>query len=108
MRGLLGVRVGAEAAAVSPSVIHQLITAVTVESDADERRRVARERLAVVGDRVREVALAVSRGLTNAEAAEKLFIGVTTVKIHVSSILTKLGLDNRVQFALLIHDVDDR
>lgn len=93
---------------LSPSVIHQLITAVTVESDADERRRAARERLAVLGDRERAVAVAVSRGLTNVEAAAELFISVPTVKTHVSSILTKLGLNNRVQIALLIHDADDR
>jgi DNA-binding NarL/FixJ family response regulator len=31
-------------------------------------------------------------------------MGVPTVKAHVSRLLTKLGLDNRVQLALLVHD----
>jgi DNA-binding NarL/FixJ family response regulator len=31
-------------------------------------------------------------------------MGITTVKAHVSSILTKLGLENRTQIALLAHD----
>ncbi len=33
-------------------------------------------------------------------------MNVTTVKSHVSSILTKLALDNRTQIALLVHDAD--
>ena len=33
-----------------------------------------------------------------------LFLSVPTVKTHVSSILTKLDLNNRVQIALLVHD----
>jgi DNA-binding NarL/FixJ family response regulator len=33
-----------------------------------------------------------------------LYLGVPTVETHVSSILTRLDLDNRVQIALLVHD----
>jgi DNA-binding NarL/FixJ family response regulator len=33
-----------------------------------------------------------------------LYLGVPTVKTHVSGILTRLDLDNRVQIALLVHD----
>jgi DNA-binding NarL/FixJ family response regulator len=46
-----------------------------------------------------------------AEIAAVLYLSVPTVKTHVSSILTKLDLNNRVQVALLVHDaglVDDQ
>ncbi|GAB4001002.1 hypothetical protein GCM10029992_34970 [Glycomyces albus] len=52
------------------------------------------------------MALAIGRGLSNADLAGELEMNLTTAKTHVSSILTKLGLDNRTQIALLAHDAD--
>jgi DNA-binding NarL/FixJ family response regulator len=46
----------------------------------------------------------VGRGRSNAEIGDELFMSVATVKAHVSSILTKLDLNNRTQIALLAHD----
>ncbi|NEC50644.1 response regulator transcription factor, partial [Actinospica acidiphila] len=63
----------------------------------------ARRRLALLGAREREVALAVAEGRTNAEIAAGLHMSVPTVKSHVSHILTKLELNNRVQVALLVY-----
>lgn len=40
------------------------------------------------------------------ELAARHHLGLATVKTHVSAILTKLDLDNRVQIALLVHDAD--
>ena len=54
--------------------------------------------------REREVAVAVGRGRSNAEIGDELFMSLATVKAHVSSILTKLDLNNRTQIALLAHD----
>jgi DNA-binding NarL/FixJ family response regulator len=51
-----------------------------------------------------EVALAVGQGLANAEIATELHMSVATVKAHVSRVLAKLEVDNRVQIALLVHD----
>jgi DNA-binding NarL/FixJ family response regulator len=68
------------------------------------RHDTARARLAVLNDREREVAVAVGRGLSNAEIAGTLFMSVATVKTHVSRILAKLDLNNRVQIALLAYD----
>ena len=48
--------------------------------------------------------MAVAGGLSNAEIAAALFMSVATVKAHVSSILSKLDLDNRTQIALLAYD----
>ena len=47
---------------------------------------------------------AIAQGRSNAEIASELLMSVTTVKAHVSHILTKLDLDNRTQIALLAHD----
>jgi NarL family two-component system response regulator LiaR len=51
-------------------------------------------------EREREVLLALTRGLSNSEIAEALFITEKTVKTHVSNILAKLGLPSRTQAAL--------
>jgi DNA-binding NarL/FixJ family response regulator len=52
------------------------------------------------------VALALGRGLSNAEISKQLAMSVPTVKGHVSRLLAKLDLNNRVQVALLIHDAE--
>ncbi|MEW9548796.1 response regulator [Nonomuraea sp. NPDC050783] len=88
---------------LSPVVTRQLIAHVA-DGGAGERTERARRLLARLSEREREVALAVGRGRSNAEIARELFMSVPTVKAHVSRILTKLGLNNRVQVALLVYD----
>ncbi|MFI7275660.1 response regulator [Streptomyces sp. NPDC049879] len=75
---------------------------------AERARRAlrAREALAVLSVREREVALAVGGGRSNAEIGAELFMSVGTVKTYVSRILDKLGCDNRVQVAILVHEAD--
>jgi DNA-binding NarL/FixJ family response regulator len=70
----------------------------------DARRTAAADLLDRLTDREREVAIAVAQGMSNAEIAATLFMSVATVKAHVSRLLTKLELNNRVQVALLAHD----
>lgn len=77
-------------------------SAHAVGAGTGSRRAGARERLASLGEREREVA--VGRGASNAEIAAELFMSVAGVKTHVSRILARLGLNNRVQIALLTHD----
>ncbi|MEV2250836.1 response regulator transcription factor [Streptomyces sp. NPDC050147] len=89
---------------LSPTVTQQLITQVTEVDPQQGRRERALSRLALLGEREREVAVAVGRGASNADIASELFLSVATVKAHVSRILTKLDLNNRVQIALLAHD----
>ena len=89
---------------LSPAVTRRLIALVAGDSDAGERRESACARLDSLSAREREVALAVGRGCANAEIAAELHITVATVKAHVSRLLSKLEVDNRVQVALLVQD----
>ncbi|MFF0219158.1 response regulator [Streptomyces vinaceus] len=95
---------------MSPEVLGKLIGNVTTASTAppDTRTvsdggRPADARLATLGERERDVAQEVAKGRTNAQIAADLHMSVPTVKSHVSHILAKLGLDNRVQIALLVY-----
>jgi DNA-binding NarL/FixJ family response regulator len=61
-------------------------------------------RLKRLTDREREVVAAVARGSSNAEIAEEMFIGAATVKSHISSVLTKLGLRDRAQIVVFAYE----
>jgi len=95
--------VAAGEAMLSPTVTRRLIRHVADDGVAS-RRAQARERLDRLTDREREVAVAIGQGKSNAEIAAELYMSVATVKAHVSRLLQKLELDNRVQIALLAHD----
>jgi DNA-binding NarL/FixJ family response regulator len=95
--------VAAGEAMLSPTVTRRLLEHLA-EGGADARRAAARELLERLTDREREVAVAVAQGKSNADIASELYMSVATVKAHVSRLLTKLELDNRVQIALLAHD----
>jgi DNA-binding NarL/FixJ family response regulator len=89
---------------LSPAVTRRLIALVAGDSDVGERRESASARLDSLSAREREVALAVGRGCANADIAAELHMSVATVKAHVSRLLSKLEVDNRVQIALLVQE----
>ena len=93
---------------LSPAVTQQLIAQVSEETGLREKRaEQARAQLASLGAREREVAVTVGQGKTNAEIAATLYMSVPTVKTHVSRILAKLDLNNRVQIALVVYDAGE-
>jgi DNA-binding NarL/FixJ family response regulator len=89
---------------LSPAVTRRLIALVAGDGGAAERQASARERLDALSAREHEVALAVGEGRSNAEIAGELHMSVATVKAHVSRLLAKLEVSNRVQIALLVQD----
>lgn len=94
---------------LSPSATATLIAHVAGPNGGaaraeDTRRATAEARLAELTEREREVALAIGRGLSNADISRELYLSVPTVKAHVSRVLDKVGADNRVQIAIVVHD----
>lgn len=62
------------------------------------------QRLKDLTEREREVLIALSRGRSNAEIAEEMFLSSATVKTHVARILTKLGVRDRVQAVIAAYE----
>ncbi|WP_031165283.1 response regulator [Streptosporangium roseum] len=96
--------VAAGQAILSPAVIKRLITSFV--DKAPSRAESARGRLASLTAREEDVIRVLARGLSNAEIGRELKLTEATVKAHVSRLLAKLGLANRVQAAILVHDAD--
>jgi DNA-binding NarL/FixJ family response regulator len=91
---------------LSPTVTRRLIGHVA-DSEGSDRQRHARQQLDRLTEREREVAVAIALGKSNAEIGRELYMSVATVKAHVSHVLEKLELNNRVQIALLAHDAGE-
>ncbi|MFG6199083.1 response regulator [Nonomuraea sp. JJY05] len=64
----------------------------------------ARDRVGPLTDREREVLALLGAGMSNGEIARELHIVEGTVKAYVSAILTRLGVRNRVQAAIIAHE----
>ncbi|MDK9332092.1 Two-component system response regulator [Propionibacterium freudenreichii] len=84
-------------ALLSPSVTLRVIRAMAQGHAPREVTPGADAELARLTDREVEVLRALARGLSNAEITAELFVSEATVKTHVSNVLSKLGLRDRVQ-----------
>ena len=89
---------------LSPSVTRTLIDKVPHRPGRRPGRRGPSSGSTALTERELEVALAVGRGLSNAEIASELYLSVPTVKAHVSRLFEKLDVTNRVQIAICVHD----
>ncbi len=92
--------VAAGEALLDPAVTRRVIEGF---ARAGEEPRPSAE-FATLTDREREVFLLLAKGLSNAELAASLYVSEATVKTHVTRLLTKLGLRDRVQAVVYAHE----
>ncbi len=93
--------VAAGGALLAPSITRRFIGKFAERLAVDTNVAARLDRLT---DRERQVLAAIARGLNNVEISEDLFIGGSTVKTHVSSILSKLGLRDRAQAVIFAYE----
>ncbi|MEV0354258.1 response regulator transcription factor [Nonomuraea sp. NPDC050680] len=100
---IIGVRaVAGGAAYLSPRIAQQVIAEL---SDGRlTRTTTARRRTESLTPREREVLALVGRGLSNQDIGRELFVSEGTVKAHVSAILLRLEVNNRVQAAIIAYE----
>lgn len=84
-------------ALLSPAVTLRVIRAMAQGAPARDPVPDRDAELAKLTDREVDVLGAMARGLSNAEIAAELYVSEATVKTHVSNVLSKLGLRDRVQ-----------
>ncbi|GAB2509409.1 response regulator transcription factor [Nocardiopsis aegyptia] len=87
---------------LSPKVARQVIAQFGGGRAA--RRSAAAARVAELTERERDVLALIGAGLSNADIAARLFLVEGTVKSYVSAILSRLGMRNRVQAAILAYE----
>jgi DNA-binding NarL/FixJ family response regulator len=100
------VAAGIRAAAAGESLISPKIATMLMARVREREPGTNEKAKAALSERELEVLDLVAQGMANPEIAERLFIGETTVRNHISSILVKLQVDNRVQAA--VRAVQDR
>ncbi|MEU8153418.1 response regulator transcription factor [Micromonospora sp. NPDC048986] len=91
-------------ALIAPSVTTRLLKAFADADPAAPRQ----QPVEALTDREEQVLVAVARGRTNQEIADELYITLSTVKSHVTSLMTKLGVRNRVEVAMWAYETNRR
>jgi DNA-binding NarL/FixJ family response regulator len=85
-------------ATLSPAVTQRLIASYVLTPAPDAALPAA------LTEREIQVLRAIARGLSNAEVAHELYVGETTVKTHVTAILAKLGVRDRLQAVIVAYE----
>ena len=88
-------------AIIPPRYVRTIIERATPAGGSDQRR-VAIAQLDKLSDRERDTARLVATGGSNDEIARALHLSPSTMKTHLTAALAKLGLDNRIQLAILV------
>ena len=86
---------------LDPGVTRRVIESFAAAPPLRTRRA---ETLDALTERERDVLRLIGRGLSNGEIAAELYLGETTVKTHVSNVLAKLGLRDRVQAVVAAYE----
>jgi DNA-binding NarL/FixJ family response regulator len=95
------------AAANGDALIAPSITARLLAAFSDSRSgRTPIQPIEPLTDREEQVLITVARGRTNAEIAAELHVSLSTVKTHLTSIMTKLGARNRVEIVMWAYETD--
>ncbi len=89
--------------AAGEALLSPAITKRVIQKFAGMQRPAAPKELEELSERERDVFRLMSHGLSNAEIGKELYISETTVKTHVTHILQKLNLRDRVQAVVLAH-----
>jgi DNA-binding NarL/FixJ family response regulator len=89
--------------AAGDALLSPAVTTRVIRQFARAARPEPPEAIAELTSREREILRLIANGLSNAEIGKELFIGETTVKTHVTHILQKLDLRDRVQAVVLAH-----
>ncbi|KII00072.1 LuxR family transcriptional regulator [Streptomonospora alba] len=92
--------VAAGGACLSPKLARRLVDRFRTEPAAPDPAAEAARRLEGLSPREREVLALIGEGLSNAAIARRVHLAEDTVKTHVSSVLARLGAENRVQAAI--------
>ncbi len=85
---------------LSPRITTKLLSSFSTSVPAQS----AKSRIEELTAREREVAVSVAQGLSNAEIANNVYMSLSTVKVHIGRIMTKLDAANRTQVAIVAHD----
>jgi DNA-binding NarL/FixJ family response regulator len=89
--------------AAGDALLSPTVTRRVIEKFAGMAHPAPPKELDELSERERDVFQLMARGLSNAEVGQELFISETTVKTHVTHILAKLGLRDRVQAVVLAY-----
>ncbi|MGW0856715.1 response regulator [Streptomyces sp. NPDC002690] len=102
---LTAIRVVAEGnALIAPSVTRRLIEEFAGRPEPSRSPRPKEQLLNGTTEREREVLTLIGRGLSNAEIAGTLFIGMATAKTHVARLMSKLGARDRIQLVIIAYE----
>jgi DNA-binding NarL/FixJ family response regulator len=104
---LAGIRaVAAGDAIIAPALTRRLLDAYVQHLPARSAPADDDPRLRTLTDREREILVAIGRGWTNTEIADRLSLSESTVKTHVGRVLAKISARDRIQAVILAYDLE--